>query len=164
MTIPALRSSSHQPDAPSILRDMSQNHDASSEHQAVSFVRPQPTAGTLKLVHWFTYATLGAVRVTERGDERAKPSSRPDDGSWGGRCAYRRPARVSSSSTLRVGYADPWYPRGSVPCQTVGITLHLPFDGILVPPHPSPRSASRCSGSYSRFPNRRNRFGTPSWE
>lgn len=163
---------------PSILRDMSQNFTnvlttlSNPNIQAVASFDIATTAGTLST---FFGGAIGAhlrhigcaVRVTERdcderGNHRAGPVGRQLP--RGGGCAYRRPGprvRRLPQQRNRVGYADPGAHGAPVPSAPDGrdhAALAFRRDSRAAASRHRDDQLPGCSGSYSRFPNHRNRF------
>ncbi len=163
---------------PSILRDMSQNftncaHDAlQPEHPGGRFVRYRNHRRDFEhLLRGAIGAHLRhigcAVRVTERdcderGNHRAGPVGRQLP--RGGGCAYRRPGprvRRLPQQRNRVGYADPGAHGAPVPSAPDGrdhAALAFRRDSRAAASRHRDDQLPGCSGSYSRFPNHRNRF------
>ncbi len=163
---------------PSILRDMSQNFTnvlttlSNPNIQAVASFDIATTAGTLSTFFGvplvLTYATLGApfaslnaIATSAETIEQALLA-----GNYLGAVgalidapAHALDGFLNSATVLDTPILVPTGLPSPLP-PTVGITLHLPFDGILVPPASRHRDDQLpgCSGSYSRFPNHRNRF------
>ncbi len=166
---------------PSILRDMSQNFTnvlttlSNPNIQAVASFDIATTAGTLSTFFGvplvLTYATLGApfaslnaIATSAETIEQALLA-----GNYLGAVgalidapAHALDAFLNSATVLDTPILVPTGLPSPLP-PTVGITLHLPFDGILVPPHPVTATISFPGAPVPipGFPTTVTVFGTP---
>lgn len=163
---------------PSILRDMSQNFTnvlttlSNPNIQAVASFDIATTAGTLSTFFGvplvLTYATLGApfasLNAIATSAETIEQALLAGNylGAVGG--AYRRPGprvRRLPQQRNRVGYADPGAHGAPVPSAPDGrdhAALAFRRDSRAAASRHRDDQLPGCSGSYSRFPNHRNRF------
>lgn len=166
---------------PSILRDMSQNFTnvlttlSNPNIQAVASFDIATTAGTLSTFFGvplvLTYATLGApfaslnaIATSAETIEQALLA-----GNYLGAVgalidapAHALDGFLNSATVLDTPILVPTGLPSPLP-PTVGITLHLPFDGILVPPHPVTATISFPGAPVPipGFPTTVTVFGTP---